>query len=128
MCTLLAHSTTNTLQKYTFFQYPTIAKSRYFGRLLYVADLNQVLTDLYGIEGSTLANLVATEPEGQAVLVREVFAHATNEDVVLAGSLQRHGVHEVSGVVDQRTARSCSDSLLCLFDADGALGLYPHAL
>ena len=27
--------------------------------LFYIADLNQVLTNLYGIEGSTLANLVA---------------------------------------------------------------------
>ena len=59
MCTLLAHSTTNTLQKYTFFPYPTIAKSRYLGRLLHVAYLDEVLTNLYGIEGSTLANLVA---------------------------------------------------------------------
>ena len=59
MCTLLAHNTTNALQKYTFFQYPTIAKSRYFGRLLHVADLDEILTNLYRIEGSTLANLVA---------------------------------------------------------------------
>jgi hypothetical protein len=44
MCTLLAHSTTNALQKYTFFQYPTIAKSRYFGRLLHVAYLDEILT------------------------------------------------------------------------------------
>lgn len=59
MCTSLADSIAIALQKYTFFQYPTITKSRYLGRLLHVADLDEVLTNLYGIEGSTLANLVA---------------------------------------------------------------------
>ena len=43
MCTSLADSITIALQKYTFFQYPTIAKSRYFG-LLHVADLDEILT------------------------------------------------------------------------------------
>ena len=37
--------------------------------LFYIADLNQVLTNLYGIEGSTFTNLVAREPESQTVLV-----------------------------------------------------------
>ena len=67
--------------------------------LLHVADLDEVLTNLHSIQGCTLANLVATEPEGQAVLVRDILAHTTYEDVVLASSLQRHGVNEVSGVV-----------------------------
>ena len=55
--------------------------------LFYIADLNQVLTNLYGIEGSTLANLVAREPEGESVLVAQVFAHTTHEDIVLTSRL-----------------------------------------
>ena len=59
MCTSLADSETIALQKYTFFQFPTITNCRYFERLLHVADLDEVLTNLYGIESCTLTNLVA---------------------------------------------------------------------
>ena len=59
MCTLLADSIAIALQKYTFFLNPTITNCRYFERLLHVADLDEILANLYGIEGSTLTNLVA---------------------------------------------------------------------
>ena len=59
MCTSLADSETIALQKYTFFQFPTITNCRYFERLLHVADLDEVLANLHSIQGSTLANLVA---------------------------------------------------------------------
>ena len=53
--------------------------------LLNIADLDEILTDLDGIEGSTLTDLVARKPEGETVLVAEVLAHTTDEDIVLAG-------------------------------------------
>ena len=58
MCTLLADSIAIALQKYTFFQYPTITNCRYLRGLFHVTYLDEVLTNLYGIEGGTLTNLV----------------------------------------------------------------------
>ena len=81
-----------------------------------------------GIQRSTLADLVAREPEGQAVLVAEVLADTTHIDVILASSLQRHRVLQIGRVVNERTTRSSSDSLLSFLDADGLLSLNPNAL
>ena len=38
--------------------------------------LQQVLRDLYGVEGGALLNLVAHGPEGQAVRVAKILADA----------------------------------------------------
>jgi hypothetical protein len=90
--------------------------------------LHQVFTNLYGIQCGTLTNLVTTEPEGKSVLIRDILAHTTYEDIVLASSFQRHGVNEVGWVVNQCTTRSSSDGLLSLFYADGLLSFNPYAL
>ena len=96
--------------------------------LLNIADLNQILTYLDSIEGGTLTDLVARKPEGETILVAEVLAHTTDEDIVLAGSLQRHRIDEVRRVVNQRTARSSGNGLLSLLDTDGTLGLNSDTL
>ena len=96
-------------------------------RLLNIAYFNQVLSYLDGIEGGTLTDLVARKPEGETVLVAEVLAHTTDEDIVLAGSFQRHGINEVRGIVNQRTARSSGNGLLGSLYADGLLSLNPYA-
>ena len=49
--------------------------------------INKVFTNLNSIQGSTLANLVAREPEGQTVIIAEVFADTTYEDIVLTSSI-----------------------------------------
>ena len=52
-----------------------------------VSRLHQVFTNLNGIQGSTLANLVAREPERQSVVISQVLAYTTHEDIVLAGGI-----------------------------------------
>lgn len=60
--------------------------------LLDVAYADEVLGNLYGVEGSAFLYLVADEPEGDAVGVGEVLADAAYEDVVAAFVEERHGV------------------------------------
>ena len=74
-------------------------------RLFDVADLDEVFRYLYGVEGSALADLVAGEPEGDAVIVGEVFADAADVDIVFASGLEGHGVDVVLRVVDESDAR-----------------------
>ena len=74
------------------------------GALFDVADLDEVFGDLHGIEGGTFLDLVAAEPEGETVGVGQVLADAPDEDVVLTGGEQGHGIALVGGVVDDGDA------------------------
>ena len=74
--------------------------------LLHITNLNQILTNLNGIQGSTLTDLVARKPEGQSVLVRDILTNTTHIDIILTCCLKRHGVNEVSRIVDQSTTDS----------------------
>ena len=62
------------------------------GSLFDIADADEVLGYLHGIECGAFLYLVADEPEGDAVGVGEVFADATYEDVVAVLVEERHGV------------------------------------
>ena len=59
--------------------------------LFYVSNFNQIFANLHGIQSSTLTDLVAREPESQAVFVAEVFAYATHVNVVFTGGLEGQG-------------------------------------
>ena len=72
--------------------------------------------------------MVAAEPEGESVLISDVAADATDEDIVLASREEGHGVLLVGGVIDHGNARSLSESLASLLGRNGALGLNPYGL
>ena len=57
------------------------------GALLHIAHLDEILGYLHGIERGALAYLVAGKPEGDAMVVGQVAAHAAYEDIVLARTL-----------------------------------------
>ena len=88
---------------------------------------HQIFGYLHCVEGCSLTNLVATEPEGHAMLIGKVFPYAPHEDVVLACCVERHRIDAVGRVVAQATARGGGYGCLHLFHAQGALGLYPYA-
>lgn len=90
--------------------------------------LQKIFGYLHGIEGGTFANLIATEPEGEAVLEGKVFADAAHVDLVVAGCLKRHGVDELRGVVFHDDARGGFEGAARLVRRYLELGLYPDAL
>lgn len=95
---------------------------------LQVTDAQEVFGNLHGVEGGSLLDLVAHEPESEAVGIGQIFADATHEDLVLTGEEERHGIFLGCRVVHQNEPLAAGDGLTRLFDADGRLGLYPHAL
>lgn len=97
-------------------------------RLLYVAYLDEVLSDLYCVEGSTLTDLVACEPESDAVIVSEVLTHAAYVYVVLTSALERHWVNVVLWVVDEGYALSILECLTHLSNGERSLCLHPNRL
>ncbi len=96
--------------------------------LFYVTDFDEVFGDLYGVESRALADLVAGEPQCEAVVVGDVLANTTYKHVVLAGCFERHWVNEVCGIVNESAARSGGDCLLRLLYGDGLFGLNPYRL
>ena len=56
------------------------------------AALDQQLGDLHGVRRRALAQVVGDDPEVEGALVAGVAADAADEDVVLAGGLDRHRV------------------------------------
>ena len=95
--------------------------------LLNVAHLNQIFGYLYSVQGCTLTNLVAREPEGEATVVGQIFAHTAYVHVIFASCFQRHGVNQIGRIVFQCAARSSGNGFLSLFNADGVLGFNPYA-
>ena len=94
----------------------------------HVTDLDEVFGYLHSIECCSLADLVTTQPKGDATILSQVFTHTTNEDIIAACGVKRHGVNQVGRVVTQCAARSLGDGSLCLFHRDGSLCLYSDAL
>jgi hypothetical protein len=94
--------------------------------LLNIAYLYEILSNLNGIQGCTLTDLVAREPEGKTTVVAQVLTNTTYVDIILAGCLERHRISESRRIVLQRTSRSGGDSLLCLLNADRLLCLNPY--
>ena len=104
-----------------------IAKGCRAAASLHVADFDEVFGNLNGVEGCALANLVADEPERQAVGVGEVFADATHIDGVFAGEEEGHAIFLLLGVVHQDEAFAFGNCLANVchcqrffrFDPDG---------
>ena len=80
-----------------------------------------------GIEGSTLLDLVADNPEGEAIVIGEVLADATDIDGILAGQEERHRVFLLGGVVLDDQTFGLGKGGLGFGYTDGALGLYQMA-
>ena len=53
---------------------------------------SQVFGDLHGIEGGAFEELVADDPESEAVLQSAILAEAADGAIVLAGEVERHRV------------------------------------
>ena len=65
----------------------TTANRIFFISFFYLFDVSyfyQVFAYLHGIQGGTLADLVAREPEGQTAVVSQVLSYTANEDIILA--------------------------------------------
>jgi len=73
--------------------------------------LDQQFCNLDAVQGSALADLVAAAPQAQAVGVGQVGTDTANEDQILAGGLQRHGILLVSQVIHQLNAGSVLQNL-----------------
>ena len=54
--------------------------------------LEEPFRNLHRIEGSSLFDLVAHQPEGEAIGVGQVFADATHKDVVATFEQEGHGI------------------------------------
>ena len=62
--------------------------------LLNISYLYQILCNLNGIQGCTLTDLVAREPEGKTTIIAEILADTTYVDIILACCLERHGISQ----------------------------------
>src|SRR3970282_1342672 len=56
------------------------------------AALDELFGDLDGVKGGALSDVVADEPEGDAVLVRGVLADAADVGIVSAGDVPGRGI------------------------------------
>ena len=78
--------------------------------------------DLHRVRRRAFAEVVADAPERQAVVAREVFADAADEDGVVAVAVARLGVLAVRQVVDDFDAGEVGEQLAGFFDRNLALG------
>ena len=88
------------------------------GGLVVFCLLYQQFSDLDGVGGSALADLVTAAPQADAALVGQVGTDPANEDDILVGGVQRHGVHLLGQVIHQLTAGSIGDHFPGLFHSD----------
>src|SRR4029078_9516131 len=75
------------------------------------AALDQELSELDGVGGGALAEVVGDDPEVEGALVAGVAADAADVDAVLCGGGGRHQVAAGGGVVDDGDARRGSEQL-----------------
>src|SRR6476620_1963076 len=85
--------------------------------------LDQELRQLDRIGGSALAQVVGDDPDVEGALVAGVAADAADEDVVLAGGVDRHRVAAGGGVVDDGHARGRGEQLAGLLRLQRLAGL-----
>ena len=93
-----------------------------------VADREQVLCYLDGVEGGALLDLIGDDPKGNAAGVGEVAAYSTYVYGVAAGDHQGHGVLALSGVVDHHQAGSLLHGVAHIGDLQGLGGAHPYGL
>jgi len=66
----------------------------------------QMLCDLYGVQRSSLAQIIAHNPQVQTVLAAEILPDSPNEDIVLSSCLARQGIPAIERIVDEPYPRS----------------------
>jgi hypothetical protein len=64
--------------------------------------------DLNGIQGGTLQQLVAANPEGDAIFHRTIAAETAGEAVVLPGAVERHRVSILYELESGRIFEGCA--------------------
>ena len=80
----------------------------------------QAFCNLDGVESSTLADLVANNPNVHAVFAGEVFADTANVNVVGAHEVERHRIDVVCRIVAKLEAFAVLDSIADFFDGKSA--------
>ena len=96
--------------------------------LLHPSYLYKILGNLHGIERCSLAYLVASEPQGDAIVVGKVLTHTSNVDIILACALKRHRVNILLRVILKGHTGSGCESLANLADSERLLCLNPYRL
>ena len=76
--------------------------------------------NLDGVESSTLADLIANNPDVHAVIASEVLADTTDVDVVRAHEIERHRVDVVCRIVAELEAFAVLDSVADFFSTESA--------
>ena len=78
-----------------------------------------------GVEGCTFADLVASEPKGDATVGGDVVADTTYVNVVFTCAFEGHGVDVVLGIVDEGYSRGSLKGFANLGNSEGFLGFDP---
>ena len=63
---------------------------------------NEVLSDLYGVEGGAFLDLVADNPECESIVAAEVFADTSHIHGVLAGAVFGHGIDVGAWLIEHK--------------------------
>jgi hydrogenase maturation factor len=67
--------------------------------------------DLNGIQGGAFEQLVAANPEGDAIFHSTIAAETTGEAIVLSGTIERHGISILHKLEARRILKSCAGVL-----------------
>ena len=87
-------------------------------------SLNQQLSNLNGVGGCALANLVAAAPQGNTLFKSKVRANTANKYDILVAGAKRHRILLVCGIVYQAAACFFGNSGLNLLGGQLILGEY----
>ena len=89
---------------------------------------DEVLTNLYGVEGGTFLDLVTTQPEGQAIVAAGVDADSSHIDGILARTVDGHGIAVAARVVNDYYTGGELQGCTGFLGGDGFLALDPYCL
>src|SRR5438552_10615492 len=86
----------------------------------------QLFSNLNGIERRAFEELVARNPEGQAILERTITTQPADGAIVLLGLVKRLRILILGWFVDDLQARRFAEHLVGRFDRDGLVELSVH--
>ena len=76
---------------------------------------------MHGIKRGAFANLIADDPEVESVFKDDVFADSSDEAVVLAGGIERHGEDALGWIIAEANARKIGVNGTSLIRGHGLL-------
>ena len=96
-------------------------------RLFQISRLYEIFANLHCVERSSLANLIAREPECQTVGIGKIFTETTHVNIVLVGSEEGHGIFAVLGIVHESYSLGCGNGFAGFVNAYRTFGFNPNA-